>query len=168
VCGGGVTDPVNCSSVPPNCTLVKPTKDMKKIATKLKNAARGIEQRYAEDVKRAKGFTSCQKVAADKAYSSTKALLAAARREADKRILKSVLVCGSECLTISFAGEVKKVQKSLARAARGAKAYAKKVVDCSAVVRRDPGDKGQRTDSGLDQILNDTNKIVSKCKVCKE
>jgi hypothetical protein len=141
---------------------------MKKIANKLKNASKSIEQRLAGDVKRAGAFSSCRELLNSKSYASTKAKLAVARREADKRILKSVLVCGTECLTISFAEEVKKVKKSLTQAAKAANVYAKKVVTCSGIVRQGPGGKGQRTDSDLNQIVNDTNKIVSKCKVCKE
>lgn len=141
-------DPLNCSSIPPNCTLVKPTKEMKKIANKLKNASKSIEQRLAWDVKRAGTFSSCRELLSKKSYASTKAKLAAARREADKRILKSVLVCGTECLTVSFAEEVKKVKSGFS-GSRSQNVYAKSVVTCSGVVRQGSDGKGQRTDTIL-------------------
>ncbi len=167
ICGGFETDVLRCSSIPPNCALVPPTKQMKQIAKSVRVASNGIRGRLLSDVRRARSTNECGRVANAKAYKPILALLKSANSRVKRNVLKSVLVCDGKCLTVSFAREVKNIRKVLSKSAARSQKYARKVVACATASRQDSGrTDGPRTEDALDKIVKDTKKIVSHCKVC--
>lgn len=139
---------------------------MKKIASRLKEAAYQIEQRLAADVNRAKGYKACAKLTPQRVHGPTMKLIRSVEARTKKEILKSVLVCNDKCLTVSFAKQLGSLRKVLGKAAGQAQAYAKNVVQCAGVKHTGGVSGGTRTDDSLNSIVNDTNRIVSNCKVC--
>jgi hypothetical protein len=167
VCGGSETDVSKCSEVPPNCVLVRPTKEMRQIAARVRRAATGIRARLQSDIARAAVIPSCAELRATRRYAPILTQLSKANARVKRDILKSVLVCDGNCLTVSFATQVTGIRKKLARAASKAQAYARAVVSCgSGSSANQPGSSGPRTEDALNKIVKDTNKIVSHCKVC--
>lgn len=125
-------------------------------------------KRLKADIKRAKTYKACKKIADKAVYGPISDWLIAINAKIDQDILKSVLVCGTDCLTVSFATEVGNVRKLLNKASKMTQGYAKKVVKCAGVVRVGGGTSGgASTKDALDKAVNDTKKIVNNCKVCK-
>lgn len=142
---------------------------MKKIAQDVKKANNQIRNRFEADLKRAGSYKSCASVAKDKSIKATKRLLADIGSMTDKRIIKSVQVCGTDCLTVSFARDVADIRALLTKASADVQKYAKKVVTCAKSTKPSTGGKnGPRTDDALSQIVKDTKNIVTHCTVCKK
>lgn len=140
---------------------------MRKIAKQVRQASNGIRARLLGDVRRAKDAVACGSLSGAKSYKPILALLKEANARVKKNVVKAVLVCDGKCLTVSFAGEVKSIRKVLSKAAGRAQKYARKVVECGANVRQSGNStSGPRTEDALNQIVKQTNKIVSHCKVC--
>lgn len=156
-----------CSEVPPNCVLVRPTKEMRQIAARVRRAANGIRGRLQADIARASIIPSCAELKSTRRYAPVLQQLSKANARVKRDILKAVLVCDGSCLTVSFATQVSGIRKTLARAASRAQDYARAVVGCgSGSSAPQSGSSGPRTEDALNKIVKDTNKIVSHCKVC--
>jgi len=167
VCGGTTTDVHNCPVVPSDCNLVAPTKEMKNIVSKIKKARNSIRSRFLADVKRSKGIGACKSITKT-SIDKIKAQLDEINTRVDANILRSVLVCGEDCLTVSFANEVGEIRKMLNKVSKAAQSFAKKVVQCAPnSSANDAGGNAPRSDSALDQIVRDTKNIVTRCKICK-
>ena len=166
VCGGQETDFSKCS-VPSNCTLVAPTKEMKKIASQLKKATNTISVRFKADKKRVRQNKSCKKLVKSKAEKDVSDLLLKAREDVKGRILRSVLVCDSDCLTVSFADEITGIRNTICKASKKSQSYARKVVACAPRTGGSSAESGPRGEDQLKKAVADTKRIVHECKVCK-
>jgi alanyl-tRNA synthetase len=146
--------------------LVPPTKEMIKIARQLRSATNSLRKRVKTDIARAKKQSDCKPLLKSAPDAQMNALLNNAQRKVNENILKSVLVCNSDCLTVSFADEVKSTRRELSRASKRAQKLAKQVVTCSGRVGGSDNPRAPRSEDALAKIINSTNRIVSECKVC--
>lgn len=141
---------------------------MKKIATQIKSANNSIQKRFLADVKRAKGVKACSKAVTAEFVSTSKALFKEINEKTNTQILQSVLVCNTDCLTVSFEREVMGIRQLLGKASSNSQKLAKKVVKCSgSKAAPSNGKAGPRSDTDLNKIVNDTKKILTNCKVCR-
>ncbi len=143
-----------------------PTKEMVKIARQLRSATNSLRKRVKADIGRAKKQAGCKPLMKSAPDAQINVLLNNAQRKVNEKILKSVLVCDADCLTVSFADEVKSTRKELSRASKRAQKLAKQVVSCSGRVADSSNSQGPRSEDALARIINSTNRIVSECKVC--
>lgn len=166
VCGGKENDLSNCPGTQ-NCTDVTPTKEMKKISSELNKVVSVIQGRLNEDIKRASSYKTCRTVASITTYGSISTELKAIKAQIKKEILKTVQVCGEECLTLNFAAQVKEIRQLLTKTSKKTQEYAKKVVACSKIKKK----PGQQNTTNTKQILDDaigrTKNIESKCTICR-
>lgn len=139
---------------------------MKKIASQIKKASDVIRKRYVADVKRARSIASCKSLLNEGASVRIKELLDQASSHVKNQILRSVQVCGDDCLTVSFEREVNNIRSLLSKASKESKILARKVVMCSPVRPSSSSQAGPRGDTELNDALRKTRSIVAKCKVC--
>lgn len=152
----------------PSCTQVAPTAEMKKIGASLLNSAAYITDVIRSDINRASQTSSCKK------HINTKQLTSLMLRkqrlinnEIQKNILRSISVCGDDCVKVSFIDEVKIVKTMLKQYGGLALSNARKVVTCSKNPRQ-PGSGLSTSQTTLGRINNTINKPISvTCKVCK-
>lgn len=142
---------------------------MKKISSELKKVTKAVRLRLTPDIKRAKSFKGCKKIASKSSHGPISDWMVAINAKIDNEILKSVLVCQNGCLTVSFAEQVDAIRKLLTQASKATQAYSKKVVKCSGVVRKGSGSpSGNNPKAAIDKAFKDSHKLVDKCTVCKQ
>ena len=143
---------------------------MRTITVDLRKVANLIHIRLKDDIKRAESYTSCQKIADVTTHRAITTLISKIKAKIRIDILRSVMVCGSDCLTISFAKEVRSIRKMLNRASKMTQRYAKDVVQCSNVKRlaKDKDPEAKRTEDVLDNAVNRTKNVVRECKICRK
>ena len=164
-CGGTVTDPAQCDVGQQDCELVPPTKDMVKIGKTLMQQAKKIDDRIKADVKRAKDNKCKIDTASYVAYS--KQVLKNTMVTVRTHIIRSVQVCGDECIEVNFDTIVTDVSKELKALGIKAQALAKDVVNCS---KRRVVNKNVRlpdTQDVLAGIAKEIKNTQSNCTVCK-
>ena len=122
-----------------------------------------------DDIKRAETYPSCKQISKVTTHRSIQSLISKIKAKIRIDILRSVMVCGSDCLTISFSKEVNSIRKLLNRASKMTQQYAKNVVKCSNVKRQlEQNPKQKRTEDVLDDAVNRTNNVVRECKICRK
>ena len=142
---------------------------MRRIGKALDNGLGDILGSYRADLKRAGSVQSCRSLhvaAMNKELSSRERLI---RGQISRNILRSLKVCGKDCVQVSFKREVGAIRASLVTLASDAKAFARKVVQCAGSGRVPNGQgAGGRTDRRIDSILNGLKKVPSVCQVCPQ
>lgn len=142
---------------------------MRRIGRALENGLGDILKSYRADLKRAGVVQTCRALNAagvSKKVASREKLI---RAQISRNILKSLKVCGKDCVQVSFKREVGAIRSSLVTLASDAKAFARKVVQCAGSGRVPNGQgAGGRTDRRIDSILNGLKNVPSVCKVCPQ
>lgn len=159
-----LTPTVSTASV---CTRVAPTSQMTAIGTSLMNSAKTISQIIKNDLSRASRSKKCDSVIKAKTIQNyIKTTEASVKKELNNNILKSIEVCDTSCVKVSFLSEVSIIKKILKEYGDFAKTNARKVVTCAKNVRGNgTGTVSTSTLTQVNQAL--AAKINVTCNVCK-
>lgn len=168
VCGGTEKNSDRCP-VPEGCSMIAPTNDMREITLDLRKVTNLIQIKLNADRVRATQYRGCEKIASSRTYSSINKLVAKIKKRIKAKILRSVMVCGSDCLTISFTAEIKALRSELKRASIRTQRYARSIVNCSQVKRNtNPQESSRTTKDMLDDAVKRTTRINKHCQVCRK
>ena len=149
----------------PACTFVKPTTEMKNIATNLTRTASQIGGYWTADMKRASLNRNCKSYAAPSQAAISRFYQRRIQREVQNRILKSVKVCRGSCITLSFKKEVTGVKGILSDYAKAAEKLARSVVKCSGPHNTENSSSNRSSDQ-LSNLINKVGDLKTKCRVC--
>lgn len=150
--------------IEPLCVRVAATQEMLDIGKSLVDSTKSISKIIRDDIRRASKATECRKtVKTNSLLSYVRKTEKDIRGEISSNILQSVQVCGQDCISVSFKGEVQTVKTMLRKYGKVASANAKKVATCAKRIRR-PGTANTST-------LNKVNSVIRKpinvtCTVC--
>jgi hypothetical protein len=149
-----------------SCTRVAPTAEMKAIGSSLLKSTSTISRIIRADASRAKSAKSCNgKVNPARLLSIVRQTEKNIRDEINSEILKSIEVCGVDCVKVSFLTEVSVVRKMIKNYGAVAASNAKKVVACAKSIRGNGS--GPKT-SSLSSITSALNRPVNvTCNICK-
>ena len=140
---------------------------MKAIGRSLDRGLSEISESYRADLKRARRDRRCAFLDVNRLELELDKKKKRIHSKIGRNILKSVKVCGKNCISVSFKREVSGIRSSLVGLATDAKALARKVVNC-AESAREPNLNGSRarTEKRLKSVLEGLKKVRSECKVC--
>jgi hypothetical protein len=151
----------------PSCVRVPPTAEMKAIGTTLLRSTSTISNIIRADLARATKSTRCKnQVRASEVQASIARYENAIRAEIRKNILRSVSVCGADCIKVSFLDEVTRVKTMIKKYGLVAARHARTVVSCAQDIRNPHGrDPSASTLSKIQTALQQQVKVT--CRVCK-
>ena len=150
-----------------NCSRVDPTAEMITIGNTLMSSSKKIAKTMNASIKRAKSQASCKKLNVPQKEKAQRMLLKEIQDEIKNNILRSIEVCGDECIAVSFEAEVATTRKLLTQMANQSVKLAKQVLACSPKTKRtSPG--GKRTDTKLKNELGKSKDIQVHCQVCPD
>lgn len=142
---------------------------MQKIGSDLLKLTSTIDKSIRADLVRAKTAKSCKKSINVKQYDKTRAnLLQQIKDEVNQNILRTIDLCGTDCLELSFNRERDAVKHNLALMTSQAKKLAKGVVKCAGTAKKKSPKKAARTDTRLDSQLKTVDGLNVNCKVCSK
>lgn len=149
------------------CTRVEPTAEMVEIGKTLISSSKNIDKTIKSSLKRAKSYNSCKKLKIPAREKAQNALIKKIQEEIKNNILRSVEVCGAECIAVSFENEVTDIRKLLTSMANQSVLLARQVLACSPKTRR-TNKGGPRTDGKLRNELDKSKNIEVHCQVCPD
>jgi len=151
----------------PSCVRVPPTAEMKSIGATLLRSTSTISNIIRADLARATKSSRCKnQVRASELQSSIARYENAIRAEIRKNILRSVAVCGADCIKVSFLEEVTRVKTMIRKYGLVAARHARTVVSCAQDVRNPNGRDPSASTLGKIQTALQQQVNVS-CRVCK-
>jgi hypothetical protein len=157
----------SCETSSNGCARVAPTKEILGFENDLLKKAQILKQRFIDDSKRYVGKGCGADIAlADQQVGDAYQVIAAKGRDIFRR---GVLVCGSSCVTVSFADEVKALTPQFKLMERETGRMAKKVQKCyrRLGVTGAPTRGGAGAASTIAGVRNGLSSLLRKCEKSK-
>ena len=168
VCGGTATDTQQCATVNTTCISVAPTSQIKKIGSQFLSTTSAISKIVNADLARAKANANqCKGINRISIQQQARLFQEQINAEIQAHILRSVLLCNSDCLTVSFKKESDLVLSITQKYSNLAKTLARKVVQCSAKTTPRKPSSLKSSAERLNQLIKQNKNQKVECTVCK-